>query len=205
MLPLTLLLAISTVAIPADEPVQETLFSGKVHYGGYFAPVVRFTDVKGSFATLVGIRGAWTVHRTLSLGFGGYGMATQNVEMDPAEIGGDFNETYYLQMGYGGMEVGFIQSSNQLVHFTSHILVGGGGVCYTEDWERECGDDDHVLDSDAFFVLEPSVDVELNVAKPFRIGLGASYRFVSDVELPALENEDIDGLSANLTFKFGWF
>lgn len=205
MFHLASLLALCIVTTPAESerPAPESLFRGDIHHGWYLGPVVRLTDVKDHFASLVGFRGGWTVDRTLSVGLAGYGMATQNVEMEPALIGGNPEETYYLQMGYGGAEIGFIQNSNRIMHLAAHLLIGGGGVCYTDDWHDDCDDDDNVLDSDAFFLVEPSIDVELNIAKPFRVGLGASYRFITDVELPALENADLDGFACSVTFKFG--
>jgi hypothetical protein len=49
------------------------------------------------------------------------------------------------------------------------------------------------------------VNLMLNVSKNFRIGLGGSYRFVNGVDLVGLDNDDISGPSASLTFKFGKF
>ncbi|NIN69245.1 MAG: hypothetical protein GTO63_32100, partial [Anaerolineae bacterium] len=60
-------------------------------------------------------------------------------------------------------------------------------------------------DEDAFFITEPALNVLLNVTRHFRIGFGASYRLVQDVELSDLQNEDISGLAGVVTLKFGGF
>ena len=44
------------------------------------------------------------------------------------------------------------------------------------------------FDVDAFFITEPSLNLLLNVTRHLRVGFGASYRFVGDVELNTLEN-----------------
>ncbi len=50
-------------------------------------------------------------------------------------------------------------------------------------WDRTGNDD-----VDAFFITEPSLNLLLNVTRHLRVGFGASYRFVGDVELNTLEN-----------------
>jgi hypothetical protein len=45
----------------------------------------------------------------------------------------------------------------------------------------------------------------VNVTGFFRVGLGASYRFVQDVDLVELRNEDVSGFSGVVTLKFGRF
>ena len=59
--------------------------------------------------------------------------------------------------------------------------------------------------SDLIWVLEPTVSLEMNVMKFFRIGAGASYRYVLGVDSGGLTNEDFGGLSAMLILKFGRF
>ena len=60
-------------------------------------------------------------------------------------------------------------------------------------------------DIDAFFVTEPALNILVNVTKHLRIGFGASYRFVGDVELPDLDNKDISGPAGIVTLKLGGF
>jgi len=69
-----------------------------------------------------------------------------------------------------------------------------------------------------FFLVEPGVDLEFNVVKFFRIGVGASYRFTNGVSLrykqldanfdeivTEIDKDALDSFSFNLCFKFGWF
>jgi hypothetical protein len=59
--------------------------------------------------------------------------------------------------------------------------------------------------SNSFFVLEPSVNANLNVTHSFRIAAGVSYRYVSGLKSIVSTNADLSGPSAVLTFEFGKF
>lgn len=66
--------------------------------------------------------------------------------------------------------------------------------------------DDTVVVEDGIFMFEPGANFMFNITTFLRIGLGASYRFVSDVErLDGLESRDLNEASANLSFMFGKF
>jgi hypothetical protein len=91
------------------------------------------------------------------------------------------------------------------LHGYVSVLVGAGSVSYREpmmNW-----DDNHSSrDYDAFFVVEPSVNLELNLTTWMRLGVGAGYRYVSGVnDLRGITNGDLRGASGSLTLKFGAF
>jgi hypothetical protein len=67
------------------------------------------------------------------------------------------------------------------------------------------GPQDTTKQADGFYVVEPGVNAELNVASYFRINLGGSYRFVTGAELQDIGNDDLSGPAATLTLKFGGF
>ncbi len=173
----------------------ETLVSGELENGGFGGPVVKFTEIDGKFGLLVGGRGGWIMNHTFVLGFGGYGLVNQ--------LDSDFilnGEMLPLMMGYGGFEMEYIFSPDNLVHFSIYLLLGGGGLTYKElhDWNS-------LKVTDNFWIAEPAVNVELNISSFFRISAGVGYRLVSDVNLGDLTNSDIGGIGGVLTFKFGKF
>ncbi|MCU0612045.1 MAG: hypothetical protein MUE60_09690 [Candidatus Eisenbacteria bacterium] len=201
-IPLCIVVASQT---PGFEP--ETLYRGDIDHGGFGGPVVKLTEIADEFGVIAGVRGGWIIDHRLTLGAGVYGMASQNMELDPMEIGGVPGQEYRLEVGYAGLELEFAAQPHRLMHVTLQTLVGGGGVAYLEGeraghWDDE---DAQTLSSDGFFIAEPGINLELNVAKPFRVALGASYRFVTDVDLQGLANEDLSGLGATITLKFGSF
>jgi hypothetical protein len=60
-------------------------------------------------------------------------------------------------------------------------------------------------DWDSYFVVEPGVEVELNVVKFLRVAFGASYRFTSNLHISEVPKDMMNGFNGNVTFKFGWF
>jgi hypothetical protein len=93
--------------------------------------------------------------------------------------------------------VGYRIAPAAIVHPTASMLIGAGGI--STDLQA-AGDDD-----DAFFVAEPALGVELNVASFLRLGAGASYRWVAGVELGGLRDEDLSGLRGELSVRLGRF
>ncbi len=100
--------------------------------------------------------------------------------------------------------VEFIFSPKSVVHSSISLLIGGGAVSTQQHW-TEVTDWMHGYQSDGVFVLEPSLNVELNVVSFFRVNAGGSYRFVSGVSMFGLTNKDLSGPSINLALKFGAF
>ena len=108
----------------------------------------------------------------------------------------------YIQMGYGALELEYIPSSNDLLHLSIGLLVGGGGVGYKQE-TNDVFNTSHRTSS--FFVLEPSVNANLNVTHFFQIAAGVTYRYVSGLKSVVSTNADLSGPSAILTLKFGTF
>jgi hypothetical protein len=180
---------------------EETLIgNGEVSHGGFGGPMVKFTQVKNEFGVLVGGRGGWIINHSFVIGGGGYGLVN-NIEANNLYFG----TKPFINLGYGGVELEYIIQSDRLIHFSVYTLVGAGGVSYRNSlWDDDYRNDLNVT-SDAFFVLEPTANVELNIISFFRINAGVSYRFISGVELDDLRNSDLAGPSAILTLKFGTF
>lgn len=175
---------------------QETLMSGDLRHGGFGAPVVKFTEVDDRFGVLVGGRGGWIINGSFVIGGGGYGLA--NVD-DFEHVEGPGGRAGRLEMGYGGLELTYVLRPDELVHLSLGALIGAGGVVWNPRGLVGAQVDD------SFFVTEPELAVVLNVTTFFRVGLGASYRFVRGVELFELRDGDIAGLAGVLALKFGSF
>ena len=195
------LMLLATGAVHAQE--EETLLGGGFESGGYGAPVVKFTTFKGEFAVMVGGYGGWLINHAFMLGGGGYGLVTHHSVSE-----GNFTSSYpdlnRIEFGYGGGMLEYIFAPKSVVHSTVSLLIGGGAVTLMESWS----DPEswmHGYQADAVFVLEPSVNIELNVTSFFRVNAGGSYRFVNGVSMYGLTNKDLSGGSVNLALKFGGF
>jgi hypothetical protein len=177
-----------------DEPWIETMADPDIHNGGYIGPTAKFGEIKDEFALLVGGQGGWIFNHTLMFGGGGYFLVN--------EIDAGFEDQDVLyRMSYGGMILEYIHKSHKLIHYTSGVLIGGGVFGFTENNERRVD-----MDSDTFFILEPRVDVIINVTPEFRVALGISYMSINGVdELDGISDSDLNRVAGNLTFKLGNF
>ena len=186
-------------AAPLIAQDAETLFSGELEHGGFGGPVIKAGQINGSPGLFVGGRGGWIVNHSLILGGGGYGLVNNVDALVPGLYG-----ARYVEFGYGGFEIEYVNRWDQLIHWSVMVLVGGGGVGYRSVDDEVLGfDPPH--QTDEVFVAEPSVQVNLNVTEFFRISAGASYRYVSGVTSPATSNEKLSGGSGVLTLRFGKF
>ncbi|MCU4175484.1 hypothetical protein [Carboxylicivirga sp. N1Y90] len=207
----------------SDNDVQ-TLFSGKggeKSNGGYGAVMVGYSNIADRDAILIGGRGAWIIDHNFAIGMGGYGFIT-DPKTDPFILNDGQPQKYQITGGYGGLLFEPIIGAKKPIHLSFPILIGAGGVAYTKHWENtdwENSDHDYqntYEDSDAFFVVEPGVEVEFNMLKFFRIALSASYRYTSNINLdyknPGIgeptrigEKDMLRGMNYGIALKFGKF
>lgn len=182
---------------------MKTLFGSEVSHGGYGAITFGFSQIDNKDAWLVGGRGAWVIDHSFALGIAGYGFAN-DIYLDDM-VDGD--EELSLVGGYGGLLLEPIFFSNEAVHFTVPVIVGAGGISLAPDryWHNDNYWDDGILDTDAYFVLEPGLEVELNLTRFMRFGAGAAYRITSGINLPDTEGDVLDGFSGFFSLKFGKF
>jgi hypothetical protein len=183
-------------AATAEE--MPTLIAGPVTHGGFGGPMVGYTRVNGEDAVAVGARGGWLINHRLLIGGGGWGIA--NELSVPAGAASDPRQQR-LTFGYGGFWTEYIIAPMRLVHGSIGALVGGGGLTY----QQADNDDKAGSASDAVFVVEPSVTVEVNVIKAVRLALFTSYRVVRDVDLVGLDSAAVSGFSGGVMLKFGVF
>jgi len=182
---------------------EQTLLSNRITSGGYGAPVQRFSTIAGSSVLFSGLEGGWIVNHRFVLGAAGYGLATQNVRNAGTLLRDSKGRAPVVEMGYGGIMLGYIPEPMKLVHLQFQALIGGGGLTY--DVQDIAGLRAEDAPADGFFAAEPSIHAELNVARFLHVGAGAGYRFVSGAKLDGLGDRDLRGPSASLTFKFGRF
>jgi hypothetical protein len=185
------------------KPRQMMTLTGPEHTGGgYGAFTAGYSVIQERHAYEFGFRGMWVINHSIAMGFGGTGFANQ--AMYNSGTGSD----NFLTGGYGGFIIEPIIAPMYPVHIAFPILLGGGGISYVEtDWEEF---DNFVTATDFFMLIQPGAEIELNVTRFFRIGMGATYRLPTDfnattTETPELSPQDLKGFTYSLSFKFGRF
>ncbi len=179
------------------EPEPEVLLGGTGHNGGWGAPVVHVTTVRDRAAVFLGGRGGWLLDGRVTIGGGGFGLVTP-VPAPPEA--GKAGEDLDLAMAYGGAWIEYTFTPLRLLHVSLGTLVGGGGISL--NWH---GGGSYGSGSDGFFVMEPALVAELNLAKNMRVNVGAAYRWIVGAQMPGLSYSDVAGFSLVVAMKFGRF
>lgn len=205
-----IVLASFTLSIFAQEEYDErrgrdgeykTLFGDDARNGGYGGFSVQYGPLaKNKDAIIFSGRGAAIFGHGLAVGIIGKGYLTDFY--DDADFGGEVN----LAGGYGGLFIEPIAFPKFPVHLSFPVTFGVGGIAYSsrlnddpDNWES------YVEDSDAYFLVEPGAELELNLTRFFRLALGVYYRYTTDIELMYTPEDALNGFSGGVTFKFGKF
>ena len=188
-----------------------TIFSKNKSNGGYGAFTISYSNIGGYDALVTGGRGAFIFDHMLSIGLGGYGFVNN---LNYNYYHNNLNRTLSLAGGYGGFFIEPIIAGKSPVHVAFPILIGGGGVTLVDVYNWDYWSHPYPgYNYDAFFVFEPGMELEFNLARFFRMAAAVSYRYTSDINLYRAEVEGSDkfgkdalrGFNFGVTFKFGKF
>jgi hypothetical protein len=175
---------------------ENTLFNGAIENGGYGAFFSKIGQINGEMGIFMGGQGAWIINHRLGLGGKGYGIINEVKVKDLQNV--------KLEFGCWGGLIEYIVASDKLFHLNIHSMIGAGGVRYSIiDYQDDHDDIDY--SEDGFFVLEPGLDLVVNVNKNIRLGIGVTYRYVNGVDYEDLSNSDLNGISGHIILKFGAF
>ncbi len=168
-------------------------------FRAYVTSYTGITQVGGKSGIQMGGSLVWLKNRRWGFGLSGYAVQ-RAVENDQA-LSGD----YRLASGYGGLFVEFTPRPSDKIHLSFPILIGGGGLAYMQQVDRDLNLGDALIeDSQAFAVLEPGIVLEANLIKFIRVGMSLSYRYTTDTTLNYRSNSDqIAGGSALNSLSFG--
>jgi hypothetical protein len=182
----------------------QTLMGGNESVGGYGAISMQYTELDNRDAFVFGARGGVLIGHMVTLGLGGSGF---------------FNDMHYdatsgldlsLAGGYGGFFFEPILFPKFPVHVAFPVLIGAGGVAVVSTNSSSDWNDNYNSEaSDAYMVVEPGVEIELNVTRFFRFCIGGNYRYTSNVNIEDpmfdVSPDILRGFSGGVTFKFGRF
>lgn len=182
---------------------MQTLFGRHRSNGGYGAFWMGYSTIDNKHGLQFGGRGSWVIQHSFALGFGGSGFVNEyhyDIVLD---------KDVFLAGGYGGIYLEPILFPSLPVHLSFPILLGAGGVSYVS-YNDVQWDSNYIEDYEAFLIVEPGVDIELNLTRFMRVGLGATYRYptsfnVGQTPVGNVDAESLRGMTYNVTFKFGKF
>jgi len=189
----------------------QTIFKRPHKIGGYGALTNKFTTINGSYANLTGGYGGVFINHKVLIGVGA--AATTNYIPVPLE----YSISPADRMSYGFGQVGLVTEyalwSNRAVHLTFNLFSGAG---FTFQYDRPVNwYNDHNYDPQPyaygdndenwFMVMEPGVQLELNLFKWMRVSPGISYRQTYGSNARGLTDSNMSNTTYSVTFKFGKF
>jgi hypothetical protein len=181
----------------------QTLFGRQRSYGGYGAFWVGYSIVDDKHALQFGGRGSWIIQHSFAIGFGGTGFINEY------HYDAILDKEVFLTGGYGGMYLEPIVLPKLPIHLAFPVMIGAGGVSFVS-YEDATWNSNFVEDYEVFLMVEPGAEVELNLTRFMRLGIGATYRIpfsfnVGQSGAGTASANSIKGLTYNVTFKFGSF
>lgn len=181
----------------------QTLTGPGSHFGFYFGFTTGYSRIDGYDAVNAGASVALIANHSLAIGFSGKGFVSESFRGDAGS-----SANYNYAGGYGGLLIEPILFPKRPVHLSFPVLLGAGGVARN----RVSGmyhpydyDDFFIEEAEAFLIAEPGVEIELNVARWLRMGVGISYRIVSSLDSDGFNPAEMDGFNGGLSLKVGLF
>jgi len=192
------------ISIIDNNKDMQTLFGSKSSVGAFLGSGMKYADFTGEYGLLVGGELVLVANHSMNLGVAGYGLSS------PVRSGitDEYGDDLFIEYGYGGILLEPIIASKKLVHVSIPIVLGVGGYGLTSYpyYIEDFGNYYNYYSSGSFLVAEPGLNVELNVFRCFRVGIGGSYRFAQGPgSTYGLSNAKLSGYNVNVSFRFGWF
>ncbi len=170
-----------------------TLFKPDVKVSELWTPEVKINSIQGDIGTLIGFYGGALINRSFLVGVSG------GVNLSHPRI----------NYGYFGGIGQFIFKAEKVVHCSSQILLAFGTTKDYESPKNSLMDNFWNISGEKFFLMEPGVNLELNLSNNLTLVTGISYRFVSginenneNISKTQVSDEDMSGLNFNIGLKF---
>jgi hypothetical protein len=187
-------LLLSCFVAAQDQDSTQTLFKSPMKVGELWVPEVKINSIQGDVGTLIGFYGGAVLNRSFLLG-----------------ISGGANLSHpTVNYGYFGAIGQYIYKPSNLWHCSVQLLAAYGSTKDYENPKSGLLDNFMNISGAGFFLLEPGMNLELNLSKKHTLVGGISYRFVmgldensENVSITHVTNEDLSGVNFNLGLKFG--
>jgi hypothetical protein len=184
----------STAVFAQEQDTIQTLFRSTVKVSEIWTPEVKINSIQGDIGTLIGFYGGALINRSFLLGISG------GVNLGHPRV----------NYGYFGGIVQFIYKPETLLHFSGQLLLAYGSTKDYENPKSGLLDNFWNISGTHFFVMEPGINLEMNLSNRLTLVAGVSYRYVSglnenseNVSITHVTNKDLSGLNFNIGLKFG--
>jgi hypothetical protein len=190
---IVVLMFLSTGASAQEEESIKSLFRQDIIVNELWTPEVKINSIQGDIGTLVGFYGGALINRTFLVGI------TGGVNLGHPRI----------NYGYFGGIMQYIFKPAEVVHYSSQLLLAYGTTKDYQDPKKGLLDNFWNISGAPFFIMEPGLNLEVNLGRRVTLVAGISYRYVSglnynneNIQITRVTNEDMSGLNFNIGLKF---
>lgn len=214
---LSIIMCFATLTIFAQEKttinsneIRTLAGNNNISNGFYAGLTFGYSQIDQKDAFLSGVRLAWIINHSFAIGIAGSGFVS---DLDQYYDVPD--DKFALSGGHAGLYLEPIFFGKSPIHVSMPIIIGMGGIYgwndnYNNSHQWENYSYDYHEDWDTYFVIEPGLELDINVVRFMRLSLGATYRLTDDIQMNhddniALNKDALRNLSGYFTLKFGKF
>lgn len=174
---------------------DHALFGEEDTWNLYTRLDVKYSDFGGDSGFIGGIQVGGILNEKLSVGLGGYALLD---EVDVAPNG--YNNPEAFDIAYGGLALDYTFYSDKLVHASLGGLIGGGQIRL----DRTSDGKDKKME---LFVIEPQINLLVNITQRSEFGIGIGYRHADprNSDIDGLEKGDLSGVVGTLFLRLTQF
>lgn len=184
---------ISATVSAQEAPTGRTLLGPDVTVTEVWAPEVKINSIQGMTGTLVGFYGGAMFNRTLLLGIsGGVNLGHPTVNY-----------------GYFGGLAQVVLYPSSMVHTSGQVMIAYGTTKDYENPKSGLLDNFWNISGEDFMIIEPGVNLEVNMSRNVTLVTGVSYRHVTrldanneNVSVTHVTSQEMSGVNFNIGLKF---
>jgi hypothetical protein len=183
----------------------KSLLGKENELAGFGGADVKLSTIKDDRTLLLGMHGGFVINRHFLFGLSACGMTTKN-SFSGTHPGQTTTKQLNIEGGYGGLLFGATLFTKEVIHVTFPIVFGAGYLDVVDpNFLGAFSNQEVTVEQSAFVVVEPAVQLEINITKNLRLAAGASYRYVTASSLQNIVNSDLTGFASSVSVRFGRF
>lgn len=163
---LSVLFSLSLLVFSQETENIETLFNNDTKIGYLWSPGIKFNSIQGELGSLIELNGGMLFNNSGLIGLAG---------------GVNFGHPR-VNYGYFGIITQYIYKPSRLVHLSAQSIFAYGT---TKDYEQEKSslfDNFWNISGTSYYLIEPGINIEVNLKENMRFMAGLSYRFVTGLD-----------------------
>jgi hypothetical protein len=172
--------------------------------GLYVAPEASYGQVRGNMTNLGGMSAMLILNKKWAIGATTQMVTSRNFA--PAAM-----SPYFMRASWAGGKIEYILNPDKLIHVSFPLTIAGGRASADSlgfrSGRRGEGHEYRSANSNSFVVIQPGINIEMNLMRFAKLYVGANYRlsFLTRNSTALLPANSLQGYSINAGFKLGLF